>query len=108
MNFYENVEVGPPTKSNRGGPNETVTPLQRTTGEYTTQERCQTDAYVLVASVAKSEPSSAIFSLIFQLVLLHILLALEQRTKSVSSGVAIQVKVSGKYIFFSVCDFSVL
>jgi len=56
---------------------------QRTTGEYTTQERCQTDAYVLVASVAKSEPSSAIFSLIFQLVLLHVLLALAQRTKSV-------------------------
>ena len=27
MTFYENAEVGPPTKSNRGGPNETVTPL---------------------------------------------------------------------------------
>jgi len=27
VTFYENVEVGPPTKSNRGAPNETVTPL---------------------------------------------------------------------------------
>ena len=27
MTFYENVEVGPPTKSNQGAPNETVTPL---------------------------------------------------------------------------------
>ena len=28
MTFYENVEVGPPTKSNQGAPNETVTPLR--------------------------------------------------------------------------------
>jgi len=28
VTFYENVEVGPPTKSNRGAPNETVTPLR--------------------------------------------------------------------------------
>ena len=27
VTFYENVEVGPPTKSNRGAPNETVTSL---------------------------------------------------------------------------------
>jgi len=27
VTFYENVEVGPPTKSNRGAHNETVTPL---------------------------------------------------------------------------------
>ena len=27
MTFYENVKVGPPTKSSRGAPNETVTPL---------------------------------------------------------------------------------
>jgi len=25
--LYENVEVGPPTKSNWGAPNETVTPM---------------------------------------------------------------------------------
>jgi len=28
VTFYENVEVGPPTKSNRGAHNETVTPLR--------------------------------------------------------------------------------
>jgi len=31
MWLYENVEVGPPTKSNRGACSETVTPLQATT-----------------------------------------------------------------------------
>ena len=31
MTFYENVEVGPPTKTNQGAPNETVTPLNTNT-----------------------------------------------------------------------------
>ena len=35
MTFYENVEVRPPTKSNQGAPNETVTPLpMQTSNSY--------------------------------------------------------------------------
>jgi len=35
VTFYENVEVRPPTKSNQGAPNETVTPLpMQTSNSY--------------------------------------------------------------------------